>query len=193
MLQLILQLLALIMAHELVAPDTDNEGIREHIDDHLNELMMLLSMFYSSNGIVTTLPDGSFSASGVAGSKHSPAFSRIGGELSGKPHAWCALIGGKNEIIVDLTTSRLVTGVATQGRGDNGKQWVKNYAVETSENGYDWVSQGDYVGNFDYKTICRRRFGTPAIASFVKFTVLKYSDHPCMRLDVLVYDVEYKP
>jgi len=186
MLQLVLQVFALAMAHdELVVPDADIEDIG--IDDEINELMTLLRMFYSSDGVVTKLPDGSFTASDTT-SGYPPIYARIGGEIKGKPQAWAGIIGGDNEFTVDLTTSALVTGVATQGRGDD-NQWVTSYAVETSENGYDWVSQGHFKGNFDTQTICRRRFGKPTIASFVKFTVLKYSSHPSMRLDVLVYDV----
>jgi len=190
LLQLVLQLIALAMAHELVAPDAHIEGRGEHIDDHINELIFLLGMFYSSDGIVTKLPDGSFTASFTHSSSYLPSYSRIGGEVSGKPQAWCGKLGENNELVVDLTTSHLVTGVATQGRGDHSSQWVTDYAVETSENGYDWVSMGDFVGNFDSKTMLRRRFGKPVLASFVKFTVLKYQGHPSMRIDVLVYDVE---
>merc|ERR1719357_1418958 len=166
MLQLVLQVFALAMAHELVVPDADIEDSGDHVD----ELIMLLGMLYSSNGIVTKLPDGSFTASDTA-SGFKPTYARIGGE--GNYQAWAGIIGGDNKFIVDLTTSRLVTGVATQGRGDSNNQWVTSYAIETSENGYDWVSQGHFEGNFDSKTICRRRFRTPSIASFVKFTVLK--------------------
>jgi len=190
MLLLVLQVFALAMAHELVVPDADIEDSGEHIDDHINELIMLLGMFYSSSGIVSKLPDGSFTATDTySGFKVSS--SRIGGKTSGSNQAWAGIIGGDNELTVDLTTSRLVTGVATQGRGDDSKykQWVTSYAVETSENGYDWVSQGHFKGNFDTQTVTRRRFGTPVIASFVRFTVLKYSSHPSMRLDVLVYEV----
>jgi len=186
MLLLVLQVFALAMAHELVVPDADIEDSGENIDDHINELIMLLGMFYSSSGIVTNLPDGSFTASDTY-SGFTVSSSRIGGKTSGY-QAWAGIIGKENEVTVDLTTSRLVTGVATQGRGD-GKQWVTSYAVETSENGYDWVSQGHFKGNFDTQTVTRRRFETPVIASFVRFTVLKYSAHPSMRLDVLVYEV----
>merc|ERR1711920_578957 len=155
----------------------------------IHGLIFLAEIFSLSHGVVTKLPDGSFTASGVGSDGHSPTYSRIGGEISGKPHGWAAKEIG-DEIIVDLTTTRLVTGVATQGRGDHDDQWVTRYVVETSENGYDWVSQGDFTGNFDRDTICRRRFELPVLASFVKFTVLKYSGHPTLRLDVLVYNVK---
>ena len=78
LLQLVLQLIALAMAHELVVPDEYIEGSGEHIDDHINELIVLLGMFYSSDGIVTKLPDGSFTASATAGSSYLPSYSRIG-------------------------------------------------------------------------------------------------------------------
>merc|ERR1711920_235898 len=102
-------------------------------------------------------------------------------------HAWCGLAGGTNEIMVDLTTPTLVTGVATQGRGDDHAQWVTKYSIETSENGFTWIAHGVFSGNFDVETICYSRLEHPVFARFVKLNVLLYEDHPSMRWDVLAY------
>merc|ERR1712142_489475 len=125
--------------------------------------------------------------------KHGAIYARIGApHVSGKSHGWCGkgVMGGAmgEEVTVDLTTSYIVTGVATQARGGS-TQWVERYTVYTSEDGHDWKAQGNFRGNFDKSTICRRRFQKPVLASFVKFKVLEVHNHACMRLDVLVHNI----
>merc|ERR1719221_800386 len=143
-------------------------------------------MFRASTGIVGTLPDSALTTSHTHSDKHHLMYVRIGDEqVTGKAHGWCGVLGSANEITVDLTTSHIVTGIATQGRGDS-NHWVTDYSVETSEDGHNWMVHGMFRGNFDRDTICRRRFDTPVLASFVKFTVENFYGHPCMRLDVLV-------
>jgi len=181
----------IVAAHELVAPDDDfNDSVLERV--HLDELtiIQLLGMFQASRGIVTDLPDGSFSATSEL-VNHNAIYARIGDDhVSGKAHGWCAAKGNgkRNSITVDLTMSYLVTGLATQGRGD-ADQWVNNYSVETSEDGHNWVAHGQFLGNFDRHTICRRRFDEPVAASFVRFIVIEFTNHPCMRVDVLVFNM----
>jgi len=151
-------------------------------------------MFYVSNGIVLDLPDGAFTASDEYSENQLAMYSRIGPDkVPGKALAWCGKSGGANEITVDMTSSYLVMGVATQGRGGGHSYWTTEYFVETSENGNDWVRHGKFRGNFDAETICRRRLKKPILASFVKFIVLDYFNTvPCMRLDVLVYSIDEK-
>merc|ERR1719184_8597 len=135
------------------------------------------------------LPDGSFSATQSFDANHKEIYARIGADkVSGKSHAWCGKTSGVNAITVDLTSPHIVTGVATQGRGDRGQR-VTSYSIRVSENGYDWVSVGKFVGNFDQKTICQVRFEEPVLARFVEFAVLKYYVHPSMRIDVLVMEI----
>jgi len=186
--KVLLHLLALALAHELVAPDGDYDDSGKHMDE-LN-IIQLLTMFYSSEGVILNLPDDALSASDVYSDNHAASYARIGADqVSGMAHAWCGNKGEANEITVDMTTSFVVTGIATQGRSDN-DHWVTNYLVETSEDGNNWVRHGPFRGNFDRNTICRRRIEKPVLASFVRFTVLEYFTHPCMRLDVLVHHVD---
>jgi len=183
----IVHLLVLAAAHQLVAPDSDFYDDGNKIDELT--IFQLLGLFRSSTGIVMDLPDGAFSASKEYNDKHAAILARIGRErVSGKYHAWCSSFSAGEEITVDLMTSYIVTGVATQGRGDH-TNWVTSYSVETSEDGHRWVAQGRFRGNFDMTTICRRRFNKPVLASFVKFTVLDYEVMACMRLDVLVHNI----
>merc|ERR1719466_254291 len=150
-------------------------------------MLELYGMFYRSSGIVMSLPDGALTSSEDNSVDYAIIYGRIGAEkVSGKAHAWCGKPDGEKIATVDLTSSYLVTGVATQGRGDAAAQWVTAYSVRTSENGYDWVYQGKFVGNFDPDTICQVRFEKPVIARFVEFTVLEAHGFPCMRFDVLV-------
>jgi len=180
-------LLGLAAANQLVAPNHDysDHGIKIK---ELN-IFQLIAMFRSSSGITKDLPDGAFSASAQYNADHGAIYARIGvPKVSGKSHAWCGSSKPGAEITVDLTTSHVVTGVATQGRGD-GSQWVTRYSVETSENGHKWENQGIFLGNFDKNTICRRRFKKPVLASFVKFKVLNFVAYGSMRVDVLVHNI----
>merc|ERR1711920_903205 len=100
----------------------------------------------------------------------------------------CGKVGELNEIMVDLTKSRLVTGVATQGRGDAvHQQWVTKYSIKTSENGKEWMDHESFGGNFDPETICQSRFDHPVLARYVKLNVVNYHNYPCLRWDVLAY------
>ena len=144
-----------------------------------------------SRGISLHLPEGSFSASASYvdnADLYGPKHCRIGvGKKENCSHAWiCKSIG--DVLTVDLCDSYLVTGVVTQGRGD-AQQWITQYSVQTSENGVQWSNQGDFIGNFDNTSLCKRRFKKPVIASFVRFVTTKFHHHPTMRVDVLVYDV----
>merc|ERR1711920_5908 len=103
---------------------------------------------------------------------------------------WCGKRGENNEITVDLTTSFMVSGVATQGRGDCCDQWVTSYAIETSEDGQYWEKHGRFQGNFDRDTICESRLELPVLARLVRLTVKEYNGYPCMRLDLLVYNAD---
>jgi len=182
----IMHLLALVAAHQLVAPKSDFHDNGHKIDELT--IFQLLGLHRSSTGIVMDLPDGAFSASHEHSADHAAIYARIGAaRVDGKKHAWCGGFGMGYSIKVDLTTSHLVTGVATQGRGDH-SSWVSRYSVATSEDGDKWVEQGKFRGNFDMTTICRRRFKKPVLASFVKFSVLSYHVMACMRLDVLVHN-----
>jgi len=173
-------------SHELVAPC----GYIEEIELHKDELsgMKLLKMFHDSVGVLLKLPDEAITASDEHHENFSPIYSRIGAPpVAGKSHGWSGQVGEPNEIMVDLTTSLMVTGVATQGRGDS-KQWVTKYSIDTSENGEVWTAHGTFVGNFDRDTICRSRLKHPVLARFVKLSVVEYHIHPSLRWDVLTYN-----
>lgn len=173
-------------AHELVAPfDYDNKGASQ---EDVIRSVQLMKMFHDSVGQLLNLPDDAITSSDEHSENQSVKYSRIGaGKVEGKAQAWCGKLGESNEIMVDMTTSSLITGVATQGRGDVTHQWVTKYLIETSENGQEWIDHGIFEGNFDDETICQSRFKYPVIARFVKLSVVKYENHPCMRWDVLAY------
>jgi len=172
--------------HELVAP-CDNDDKSELQMAELG-LMQIFKMFADSGGELLKLPDKALSSSDAIADDHSAIYSRIGvPQVTGKAHGWCAK-GHSSHIMVDLTTSLVVTGVATQGRGDSNTQWVKKYSIETSENGAEWIDHGIFVGNFDSDTICQSRIEHPVLARFVKLSVLEYNAHPCLRWDVLTYN-----
>jgi len=188
MMILIAVLLALVDSHqELISPDDFVES-----GMHMKELSIsqLLAIFLNSEGIVDTLPDEAFSCPVIADENHGCQYSRIGNaRVSGKSHGWCGQKSEDNEIIVDLTTSFIVSGVATQGRGDH-DHWVTSYLIETSEDGHHWKKHGRFEGNFDRDTMCESRLDLPVLARLVRFSEMEYNAHPCMRLDVLVYHAD---
>lgn len=175
----------LVQAHELAAPCDYDEKSELRLDE-LGDLQ-LLRMFQDSVGLLSGLPDEAITASDAYDENHDAIYSRIGFEkVSGKSHGWCGKKGEQNQIMVDLTKSSVVTGVATQGRGDEAhQQWVTKYSIETSENGEDWIDRGIFGGNFDVETICMARFEHPVLARYVKLYVVEYNNNPCMRWDVL--------
>jgi hypothetical protein len=172
-LSIILSCIIPIKAGELVAP-----GIEWRT---LNEVSMQL-LFSKSHGVVKTLPDKAFSATDISHEGHPAHKIRIG-----STGYWAGKKGGINAVTVDMMTSLLVTGVATEGI--HSKEFVTEYSVMTSQNGFIWTRQGSFVGNFDEK-ICKVQFKRPVRARFVKFTVVKYVQWPAMRVDVLVYDMD---
>jgi len=177
-------LLTLVASHQLVSSEDFFES-----GMHMKELSItqLIAMFHDSVGIVESIPDKAFTCPVIADANHGCEYARIGREkVSGKAHGWCGKNGQNNEIIVDMTTSYIVTGVATQGRGDY-DQWVTSYSIETSEDGNYWQKHGRFEGNFDRDTICESRLDLPVLARLVRLSDMEYYGTACMRLDVLVY------
>jgi len=84
---------------------------------------------------------------------------------------------------VDGTIGRtaVVVGVATQGRGDC-DQWVTEYVVLTSFDGYVWTIRGKFKGNNDRHTVLRRDFKIPVRANYVRIRIQAFHSHPSMRL-----------
>jgi len=165
------------------------KGDHEVDDEEFFTVDFLYSyMFSHSEGIILDLPDGALS-SDTSHSSHPASYGRIGGDF---PQGWGGIIGKENIFTVDLISTRMVTGVATQGRSNDDQydHWVTSYSVETSVNGYDWTSHGNFVGNFDRYTVVERSFDAPVRAAFVRFKVLGYNGHPIMRVDVLVYECD---
>lgn len=140
--------------------------------------------FDRSRGIIQSLSDSSLTVNAVYDNKpdlYGAKHARIGSSIS-----WIATKIGDN-ITIDLEKSYVVTGISTQGRA-NTKQWITEYRVETSQNGLDWIDQGRFRGNNDFTTVCTRKLSKPAVASFVRVTILKYNGHPSLRLDVSVFN-----
>jgi len=180
-------LLALVESHQLVSSDDFFES-----GMHMKELsiVQLLAIFHDSHGVVQSLPDEAITCPVKVDYNHGCEYARIGSKkVNGKSHGWCGKPGDINEIIVDMTTSYMVTGVATQGRGDS-TQWVTSYSIETSEDGHYWQKHGRFEGNFDQDTICESRLDLPVLARLVKLSEMEYHVNACMRLDVLVYHAD---
>eukprot|EP00945_MAST-04E_sp_MAST-4E-sp1_P005366 g5366.t1 len=82
---------------------------------------------------------------------------------------------------VDLLESTWVSGIATQGRGPSGTDYVKTFQVKYSADGDTFgtveTSNGDttFQGNVDASSIVRNTFGSPVVARYVRVFPLTVS------------------
>jgi len=184
-LSIILYCIVQINAHELVPLVYQDDGDNKF----KNEEIQLIRLFSSSRSIISDLPGVAFTATSTHANGHLPQYGRINNSDSRKKENYWAPKSAvlHDALTVDLMTSYLVTGVATQG-GTRLSQWVTRYSVHTSEDGLKWISIGTFKGNFDEIHVCQVRFPKPVLARFVKFTVAGYHGHPSLKVDVLIYD-----
>merc|ERR1719285_566995 len=113
-LKLILFFIVFAKKNELVVP-CDDDYKSDLFKDELGFLQMF-QMFFDSSGEILNLPDEAITSSDAHSPNHAPKYSRMGvPKVDGKSHGWCAKDIKSSHIMVDLTTSSMVTGVATQG------------------------------------------------------------------------------
>ena len=94
-----------IKTNELVAP---NSYWHKHGDEIV--IMHLLELFSGSHGVVHGLPHKAFSDTDSHSTNHPSECLTIGSECY-----WTGKAGGINTVIVDMTVTSLVTGMATEG------------------------------------------------------------------------------
>ncbi|XP_038046744.1 lactadherin-like [Patiria miniata] len=166
----------------------------------------LLHSFYFSDGPPCSvggplgMEDGrirneSITASSVWGNftNHAPPRARL--NTQGHAAAWVS--AGNSDpnpwIQVDFVSMVTITGLITQGRGDQvDTQWVTEYQVTYSDDGQSWNHMTDadgasvkFAGNSDRNTLVTARFSSALHTRILRIHPLEWSTHCSMRFEVI--------
>ncbi|XP_077984012.1 uncharacterized protein LOC144438733 [Glandiceps talaboti] len=137
------------------------------------------------------IPDNQITASSNWAWNHYSSQGRINYARGGYSYAWCS---GSNSVgqwlQVDIGSNKMVTQVATQGRGD-ASQWVTAYKLyygDTSTWAYVYEDNGSqkvFSGNWNSHTIVYHALGDKSfIGRYVRFVVQSWYSHMSMRVEV---------
>ncbi|XP_070552362.1 uncharacterized protein [Ptychodera flava] len=137
------------------------------------------------------IPDSQITASTNWAWNHISYQGRLNWAVGGYSHSWCS---GSNSVgqwlQVDIGSSRMVTQVASQGRGDS-NQWVTSYKIyHYYPNGWTYVKDDNgsdkvFSGNWDRYTIVYHALGSKSfVARYVRFVVQGWYGHISMRVEV---------
>ncbi|XP_035690772.1 lactadherin-like [Branchiostoma floridae] len=140
------------------------------------------------------IPDAQMTASSEYNDQHGPRRGRLytavdGGGIGG----WCAKTNDGNQWLqIDLGKLAEVWGVVTQGRFRDYVEWVTTYKLHFSTDGDTWRPYTDRAGrekvlqgNSDTDTPLRHLLVEPVTARYVRFVVVTWKTHICMRVEVL--------
>ncbi|XP_066985996.1 uncharacterized protein [Macrobrachium rosenbergii] len=106
--------------------------------------------------------------------------------------AWCA--GSKQAgewVLVDLGVPAKVTGLLTQGKGDE-EEWVTSFELSYSLDAYHWHYARDiynnkkvFQANINSHEIRHNYVEPPLVGRFVRVHVIDWHAHPSLRLELL--------
>lgn len=102
---------------------------------------------------------------------------------------WAALYNDANQwITLNYDEPTYIKGIVTQGRANNGNQWVKTAHIETSLTGSaPWTRVlSNATLNSNSTDDALRLFSTPVFAKFVRVLPTDWNNHITMRLGLLV-------
>lgn len=102
---------------------------------------------------------------------------------------WAALYNDANQwITLNYDEPTYIKGIVTQGRANNGGQWVKSAHIETSLTGSaPWTRVlSNTTLNSNSTDDARTLFSTPVFAKFVRVLPTDWNNHITMRLGLLV-------
>ena len=102
---------------------------------------------------------------------------------------WAALYNDANQwITLNYDEPTYIKGIVTQGRANNGGQWVKTAHIETSLTGSaPWTRVlSNATLNSNSTDDALRLFSTPVFAKFVRVLPTDWNNHITMRLGLLV-------
>ncbi|XP_050712876.1 lactadherin-like isoform X1 [Eriocheir sinensis] len=106
--------------------------------------------------------------------------------------AWCAGRRAAGEwVLVDLGVPAKVTGLLTQGKGDD-EEWVTSFELSYSLDAYHWHFARDiynnkkvFQANVDSHQTRHNFVEPPVLGRFVRLHVLEWHTHPSMRFELL--------
>lgn len=101
---------------------------------------------------------------------------------------WSAGANDTNQfIILNYDEPITVNGIVTQGRANNGNQWVSSAHIDVSLNGTTWTRvMSNTTLNSNSTEDVRVLFPTPVMAKYVKVSPVTWVNHITMRLGILV-------
>ena len=107
---------------------------------------------------------------------------------------WAALYNDTNQsITLSYDAPTTIKGIVTQGRANNGGQWVTKAHIETSPNGAaPWTRVlSNALLNTNSIDDTRVLFSTPVFAKAVKILPVEWNNHITMRLGLLLKPIDF--
>ena len=107
---------------------------------------------------------------------------------------WAALYYDTNQsITLSYDAPTTIKGIVTQGRANNGGQWVTKAHIETSPNGLaPWTRVlSNALLNTNSVDDVRILFPTPVFAKAVKILPVEWNNHITMRLGLLLKPIDF--
>lgn len=114
--------------------------------------------------------------------------------LNNNTLGWAAGVNDANQFItLSYDAPTTIKGIVTQGRSNNGGQWVTKAHIETSPNGAaPWTRVlSNALLNTNSIDDVRVLFPTPVFAKAVKILPVEWKNHITMRLGLLLKPLEY--
>ncbi|XP_048582741.1 uncharacterized protein LOC5513116 isoform X3 [Nematostella vectensis] len=135
------------------------------------------------------VPDSAITARRVFSSQYGTAKARL--NVGGLHSSWCSLRPYENEWLqIDLGTLKTVNKVATQGIIHHYHAYVTRFTLGYSRNGAYWMDYHQnnttktFDGNVNGKDVKEHLLVPTLAARLVRFNLLKYVGHLCMRVDL---------
>ena len=98
--------------------------------------------------------------------------------------AWSATNNVNQHMTIDAGTVYMIHGIATQGRLDDGDQWVKSYSVQVSADGSTFTDVdggASFTGNSDRNTVVIACPSSAVPARYVRLKPKTWNGHVSMR------------
>ncbi|XP_020900615.2 lactadherin [Exaiptasia diaphana] len=133
-------------------------------------------------------------ASTYYGPSTAPWNGRLNTEIGSK--GWAPQTQAVGEYLqIDFGKDKMVSKVATQGRGHPGarpgtNQYVTKYSLQISASILNWVSYNTsgakmiFPGNTDMNTVVSHTLSAPFVSRYVRFVVEEFNYWPAMRVEL---------
>ncbi|XP_015751576.1 PREDICTED: contactin-associated protein-like 5 [Acropora digitifera] len=137
------------------------------------------------------IPNEAVKASSFWSSGYEPWQARLNNvRTSGSSGSWAAVKNVIGQYLqIDLGKERVVNKIATQGR-PSAHHWVKSYKLLFSSNGANWNEYQNngvvkvFTANSNRGTIVSHKLSPRISTRYVRFSVLSWHRHICMRVEL---------